>query len=217
MIVNALVLTTSGVWVKPPRLFAIHRIIARSAGSGGSWPAGNGNGYGGGGGAASYTKNPIGEWELPAEVEYEVGVGGLGGNSSNRNGGNGGDTWFGNFIRVSGARGATTTAPGVGGNGMYRGANGGLPGQPGGSASSGPVDYSAGGGGGGTLGGASGSVTGGTSNPPLWQTSQSGGGGPSGQRGGFPAGGGGRGIAPGTPAGAGADGLLTIIEYILEE
>lgn len=221
MITRVHVLTDSGVWVKHPRLFAIHRIVARGAGGGGSWPTGSGNGHGGGGGGASYTKRAIGEWELPDSVDYEVGVAGSGGNESKRSGGNGGDTWFGDFIRVGGGQGASTTTRGLGGFGMYRGGNGGQSGQPGESISSGPVDFSAGGGGGagagGFLGGASGYVPGGASYPALWQTSQSGGGGSTGNAGGFPAGGGGGGKDPNFAGGKGAGGLLTIIEYILEE
>ncbi|MHD0301819.1 glycine-rich domain-containing protein [Rhodococcus erythropolis] len=221
MISRALVLTESGIWVKHPRLQAVETIICRGAGGGGSWPAGTGNGYGGGGGGASRTDRRIGAFELPDEVEYQVGVGGNGGNSTNRNGGNGGDTWFGKLILVSGGLGASTTAPGRGGDGIFRGGMGGTPTGRGESVTSGVIDYMAGGGGGsgggGGTGGASGFVPGGTSYPQLWQTGQSGGGGNQRAAGGYPAGGGGGGNATGTPAGRGADGLLTIIEYLHEE
>lgn len=221
MITRALVLTSSGIWLRHPRLYGIETIIVRGAGGGGSWPTGSGNGYGGGGGGASRTERRIAAYELPEEVSYQVGIGGAGGNSSNRNGGNGGDTWFGDFILVSGGLGATTTAPGRGGNGMFRGGMGGTPSGRGESVTSGVVDYMAGGGGGsgggGGTGGGSGFVPGGTSYPQLWQTGQSGGGGNQRAAGGYPAGGGGGGNATGTPAGRGADGLLTIIEYLHSE
>lgn len=221
MIQRTQVLTESGVWVKHPRLFAIDRIIVKSAGGGGSWPSGNGNGYGGGGGAISFTKRRIGEWELPATVDYQVGVGGAGATSASRVGADGGDTWFGDFIHSGGGRGATSVSPGLGGFGMYRGGMGGMPTARGESVSTGVISFGSGagggsGGGGGT-GGASGFVPGGVSYPNLWQTGMCGGGGNQRAAGGFPAGGGGGGNAPSVPAGRGANGLLTIIEYLYEE
>lgn len=213
------VFTASGTWTKDPKLYAI-RIVGRGAGGGGSWPAGSGNGYGGGAGGASKTQRRIAARELPATVDVVIGAAGVGGNSSARNGTSGGDCWFGSFLRVGGGKGATTTSAGVGGEGVYRGGNGGNPGSAGQSKPLRPSDYLSapgGGAGGGSTGGSSGAVPANTSLPILWQTTQSGGGGNSGAVGGFPGGGGGGGQAPSVPAGAGGGGCITVIEYLYDE
>lgn len=214
------VFTESGPWVKHPRLYAIE-LVARAPGGGGSWPAGTGNGHGGGAGGVSRTAHRISARDLPDTVEVTIGAPGAGGNATTRAGGDGGTVTFGDFMRVEGGTGASTTAPGIGGLGIYRGGNGGYAGQPGESKPLRTGDFLAapggGAGGGGYTGGGSGDVPAGRSAPILWQTTRSGGGGNSGQPGGFPGGGGGGGTAPSTPAGQGAWGAITVIEYRYDE
>lgn len=213
------VFTASGTWTKDPKLYAI-KIVGRGAGGGGSWPAGTGNGYGGGAGGASKTQRRIAARDLPATVAVTIGPAGVGGNSSSRNGTDGGDCLFGTFLRVGGGKGARTTSAGVGGEGIYRGGNGGNPGSAGQSKPLRPSDYLSapgGGAGGGSTGGSSGAVPPNTSLPILWQTTQSGGGGNSGTSGGMPGGGGGGGQAPSVPAGSGGAGCITVIEYLYDE
>ncbi|WP_378736096.1 hypothetical protein [Nocardia brasiliensis] len=187
--------SANGTWHKPTDLESIE-IIVRAGGGGG-------NATDGGGGGAAVHPRRIRASQLPDTIAITVGPGGDLGND-------GGTTAFGDLITAPPGLGADHG--GTGGPSYIRGGNGGGPGQPGESVTSGVVALLAGGGGGagsGSTGGASGLVPAGTSRPVLWEAGQSGGGGHDRRPGGFPAGGGGAGAH-------GAAGLLTLIEYLFE-
>ncbi|MDH6279331.1 hypothetical protein [Prescottella agglutinans] len=212
---NLHVYTTSGVWTKPPRLFAIELVI-RSAGGGGSRIS-NTSGAGGGGGGAVRTLKRIPALSLPETVIVTVGPGGGPGQA-------GGASSFGDLLSVPGGGGAVGSIPGEGGYSSLRGGKGGATGQNGGWVGDMVTGLLAGGGGGGGAGGGGGPS--GMSHvfhyvgvPNFWQWCQSGWGGIGGtatsasSSGCFPAGGGGGG---GSVAGNGAAGCVSILEHILD-
>ena len=227
----------NGIWVKPPRLYAVE-FVCRGAGGGGSLLAGTGAGHGGGGGSATRSLRRVLASDLPEALEVVVGHGGTGGRpGGDRNGTDGGKSQFGDFIAAGGGTGATTSGPGVGGIGSFVGANGGVGGQRGWDAVSSKRDMfsgGAGGGGGGQPGGSAGWRFPGEGVPTAgnngigwrtwWQVLSSGCGGggatssTSGMAGagGFPAGGGGGGNGS-VPAGNGGNGCVTVIEYMYDD
>ncbi|KXF56134.1 hypothetical protein AXA44_02560 [Rhodococcus sp. SC4] len=159
----------------------------------------------------------------------------------------GGDSSFGDILRAEGGQGGGQlnsgggdwNTGGAGGYSVMRGGRGGAYGAASGeSVSSGVIALLAGGGGGGAgsyagtdYGGTSGQGPGGSSGfvpqgyqyPYLWQVAQSGGGAPGGtsvnrvRTPGFPAGGGSGGFGGGGEGGPGAAGLVTVIEYLIDE
>ncbi|WP_280758947.1 hypothetical protein [Prescottella agglutinans] len=220
-------MTTSGIWHRPPGLYAVE-LWLRGGGAGGQI------GAGGGGGATVMLGRRLSARELPEQVAVTVGAGGAGATLSTP-ATDGGDTWFGEFVRAPGGRAAYGTELPWGGFAPMRGGIGGTNG-PGETVSQLPENFLAGGGGGGGPGfpgGGSGLTDGGAiaapgiSLPPWWEWMQTGSGGggatimngSAGGAGGFPAGGGG--ARTGNPAGGnggnGGGGCCTIHEILFDE
>lgn len=167
---NLVVFTTSGIWHKPPNLFAIE-VQVRSGGGGGAAgvtqaiAASQRPGTGGGGGGIVQTPKRISAFELPETVAVTVGAGGVASGFSQLDGyfvsgKAGGDSSFGDLLTVRGGRGgawrfdATTSNSTLGGEpggfGIGVGGAGATRGNVGGSASAFPHHNLTGGGGGGS-------------------------------------------------------------------